>query len=69
MELEIPGCDEGSKYQISRELEMRRAKLSRGKGRARASHGAGAAAQVPDVCGDFRLRRDCQNSERGLILA
>ena len=35
---------------------MRRAKLSRGKGRARMSHGAGAAAQVMNACEDFRLR-------------
>ena len=31
MELEIPGCDEGSKNQISGNLEMRRAKLREAK--------------------------------------
>ena len=36
----------------------RRAKPSRGKGRARASHEAGAVAQVPNACDSFRLCGD-----------
>ena len=46
MRLEILGYDEGPDYRV---LDDTRAKLSRGKGRARASHEAGAAAQVPNV--------------------
>ena len=49
MGLEIPGCDEGG-------LEMKRAKLPQGKARVSASHGAGAAAQVPNACGNIGLR-------------
>ena len=46
MNLDFPRFDEGV-------LEMRRAKLLRGKAQARASHGAGAAAQVPNPCENF----------------
>ena len=38
------------------EFDITRAKLSPGKGRTRASHGAEAAAQFPIACEDFRLR-------------
>ena len=37
---------------------MKRAKQSRGKGRARASHGAGAAARVASACEDFGICGD-----------
>ena len=48
--LEISWSDEGT-------LRMGRVKLSRGKDRARASHGAGAAAKVLSLCEDTRLLR------------
>ena len=48
MELQIPGCDEGTKYQISRDLEIRRAKLSRGKDRARAREGGPSVNEFGD---------------------
>ena len=35
---------------------MRRAELSRGKGPARASHGAGAAAKVPNARKEWRFQ-------------
>ena len=49
IKLEIPGYDEGPTYQIRGDLETRRAKLTRGKGRAHPGHGAGAGQQAPSA--------------------
>ena len=40
IKLELPGCDEVPNYQISMNIEMRPAKLSRGKGEAQLYHKA-----------------------------
>ena len=51
---------------MTKDLHMKRAKLTQGNARACASHGARAAAQVPNgvrILGFARIE-DCKNNER-----